>query len=367
MDTRFERQWVGGGHWYCNASAGALYQRAGSLWISGCTFATNQVTGSDGIIIGSGSSAGSADGGALFLTYLATGQQGQVRLFCDAVISNSCFVGNVAKGGLQGHGGAGGTGRGGAVVNSATLKMLNCTLAANAASSGDITFPDFPISSAYGGALYNGFGTSILTHVTLVANSATKGAGAGSDFPSLGGGIYLGSGNVYVRNSILSSNAPGGNCAGTLMDEGRNLSSDATCAFSAPGSLNNTDPLLWPLGAYGGPTLTLALRPGSPAIDAANPAFCLPTDQRGVPRPQGAGCDIGAVEAAVLSVQRLADGWWRLAQAAPPAAACILQTATNLSDWSDLRTTNGDQFGQVEFLVPDEGLRARFFRTIGVP
>ena len=251
--------------------------------------------------------------------------------------------------------------------NYTSLKMLNCTLAANAASGGDITFPAYPISSAYGGALYNSVGTSVLTHVTMVANSATKGAGAGSSYPSLGGGIYLSGGKVYVRNSILSSNTPGGNCSGTLMDDGKNLSSDATCAFSAPGSLNNTDPQLRPLGAYGGPTLTLAPGPGSPAIDAANPAFCLPTDQRGVPRPQGAGCDIGAVEATVLSVQRLADRSWRLAQAAPPATACILQAATNLADWSDLQTTNGDQSGQVEFIVPDGGLRAQFFRTIGVP
>jgi hypothetical protein len=367
-DSSFTCQSVGGGHWFCDASAGALYQTAGSLWISGCTFATNRVTGGDGIIIGSGSDAGSADGGALVLNSLATGQQGQSRLYCNAGVSNSCFVANVAKGGLQGPAvGDAGPAYGGAVENFATLNMLNCTLAANTASGGDITYPSYPVSFAYGGGLYNSSGTSILTHVTIALTGATPGAGAGSSYPALGGGIYVSSGKVYVRNSIISSNTAGLNCYGTLMDDGGNLSSDSSCGFSAPGSLNSTDPRLRPLGDYGGPTLTLALGPGSPGRDAANPAFCLPTDQRGVPRPQGAGCDMGAVEAAVLSVQKLTNGSWRLYQATLPSAACTLQGATNLTDWSQLQTTNGDALGHVEFIVPGEGLPALYFRTFGLP
>ena len=51
------------------------------------------------------------------------------------------------------------------------------------------------------------------------------------------------------------------------------------------------------LADNGGPTLTHLLEAGSPAIDAANGAVCPATDQRGVARPQGAGCDVGAVEA----------------------------------------------------------------------
>ena len=53
---------------------------------------------------------------------------------------------------------------------------------------------------------------------------------------------------------------------------------------------------LGPLADYGGPTLTHALAPGSPAIDAADADQCEATDQRGVSRPQGEGCDIGAFE-----------------------------------------------------------------------
>jgi len=56
------------------------------------------------------------------------------------------------------------------------------------------------------------------------------------------------------------------------------------------------DPLLGPLADNGGPNKTMALQPGSPAIDAGNNATCPTTDQRGINRPQGSDCDIGAFE-----------------------------------------------------------------------
>jgi hypothetical protein len=58
----------------------------------------------------------------------------------------------------------------------------------------------------------------------------------------------------------------------------------------------NTEPLLGPLQNNGGPTMTSALLSNSPAINTADNAACPPTDQRGVPRPQGPACDIGAYE-----------------------------------------------------------------------
>ncbi len=98
----------------------------------------------------------------------------------------------------------------------------------------------------------------------------------------------------------------GGDCYGAFYlftSGGDNLDSDGTCqSFTlATNDLPNTDPQLGPLQDNGGPTETHALLPGSPAIDAAvncadfegNP---ITTDQRGVARPQGADCDIGAVE-----------------------------------------------------------------------
>src|ERR1019366_3933101 len=66
--------------------------------------------------------------------------------------------------------------------------------------------------------------------------------------------------------------------------------------FTSTGSLNNTDPKLAPLDNYGGPTPTMALLAGSPAINGGNNAAYAPVDQRGRARPFGAAPDIGAFE-----------------------------------------------------------------------
>lgn len=91
-----------------------------------------------------------------------------------------------------------------------------------------------------------------------------------------------------------------------MTSHGYNLSSDGTCNFNGPGDLNNTNPLLGSLQNNGGPTNTMALPSGSPAVDAGNPIGCtdsfghlLKTDQRGKPRPDledTGGCDMGAFE-----------------------------------------------------------------------
>jgi len=85
-------------------------------------------------------------------------------------------------------------------------------------------------------------------------------------------------------------------CSGTITSLGHNLESADPCAFAATGDLSNTNPLLGPLADNGGKTLTLALLPGSPAINAGTNVGCPATDQRGVPRPQFGTCDIGAYE-----------------------------------------------------------------------
>jgi len=91
-----------------------------------------------------------------------------------------------------------------------------------------------------------------------------------------------------------------------MTSNGYNLSSDGYCNFSGTGDLNNTDPKLGQLGHHGGPTQTIPLLTGSPAIDAGNPSGCtdgqghlLKTDQRGRPRhdkEDTSGCDMGAYE-----------------------------------------------------------------------
>ena len=134
--------------------------------------------------------------------------------------------------------------------------------------------------------------TVVIENSTIAGNTATDRGigGVGGD----GSFSYKGSilaGNVFV-------NGPGGpsNCSGTIVSLGGNLESGTDCGFTAGGDLRSTDPELGPLADNGGPTDTLALSKTSPAVDAL--AACPPpsVDQRGVARPQGASCDIGAFE-----------------------------------------------------------------------
>jgi hypothetical protein len=127
-----------------------------------------------------------------------------------------------------------------------------------------------------------------------VINSTLSGNSSG---PNGRGGISnWSSGPVTLKNTIVANN-PSGNCEGIFIDGGGNLSyPETTC----PGIKAN--PSLGPLKNNGGPTETMALPIGSAAVDAANDAICaaLPVDnfdQRGVTRPLGTHCDIGAYEA----------------------------------------------------------------------
>jgi len=95
---------------------------------------------------------------------------------------------------------------------------------------------------------------------------------------------------VTLQNSIVANSTSGGNCSRPMTSDGYSLSSDDTCNFNETGDMNNTDPKLGTLGSHGGPTQTIQLFSGSPAIDAGNPSGCtdgnlLKTDQRGRPRP----------------------------------------------------------------------------------
>jgi predicted outer membrane repeat protein len=132
----------------------------------------------------------------------------------------------------------------------------------------------------------------ILTNVTLSNNSASG-----------QGGAIANAGNPVIRNSILW-----GNTGGEIfnMDIGVAIVSNSIVQGGYPGTGNlDADPLLGPLQDNGGFTQTMALLSGSPAIDAGNDASCPATDQRGIMRPHGAHCDIGAYEASVPSAATL--------------------------------------------------------------
>ena len=109
------------------------------------------------------------------------------------------------------------------------------------------------------------------------------------------------------KNSVVSQPHGAVNCGTSEApptDGGYNFSDDASCGFTAPTSNVKTpnDPLLGALANNGGPTETLLPLVGSPLLDAIPPAACgSDVDQRGVTRPQGTGCDVGAVEVEVAA------------------------------------------------------------------
>jgi hypothetical protein len=138
-------------------------------------------------------------------------------------------------------------------------------------------------ASVSGGGLDVESGTVLLNNVTMTQNVAPNGAG-----------IYT-AGALSVGNSILAENT-GGNCSGPLTSLGYNIADGSSCGLSAAGDQPDTAIPLGPMQDNGGPTFTRAITASGPAIDAGNDATCAPTDQRGVARPQGARCDIGAFE-----------------------------------------------------------------------
>ncbi|MGD8605590.1 MAG: choice-of-anchor Q domain-containing protein, partial [Anaerolineales bacterium] len=99
-----------------------------------------------------------------------------------------------------------------------------------------------------------------------------------------------------IRSSILAYHAEG-NCHGfSGVSFGHNIDDGSTCGFSNTGDQTETDPLLRRLADFGSGGLVHALHPDSPAVDRGNDSECVATDQRGMSRPQGARCDVGAFE-----------------------------------------------------------------------
>ncbi|MEX1023243.1 MAG: choice-of-anchor Q domain-containing protein, partial [Dehalococcoidia bacterium] len=158
-----------------------------------------------------------------------------------------------------------------------------------------------------GGAVYVRPGeTAELTNVTITGNSA-----AGQ-----GGGIRVDAGGaVNLTNTIIANNtAPTGpDCVGTVTSVNNNIIEDPSdCTVAGAGAVINADPFLGLLASNGGPTQAHALLTGSPAIDAGDNAACAAApvngvDQRGITRPQGATCDIGAYEALQISIADIAQ------------------------------------------------------------
>jgi CSLREA domain-containing protein len=174
--------------------------------------------------------------------------------------------------------------KGGGIANLGSLTSANSTIANNT-------------SVNLGGGFYNQ-GSLALNNLTVASNQAASGGGVAND----AAGVFNFENSIFAGN--IAADSP--DCAGSLTSLGYNLVQDlsgCTITGNTTGDLSAVDPLLGPLQDNGGSTPTLALQPGSPAIDAANPSSpgsgpeaCQTTDQRGVTRPQALTCDMGAFE-----------------------------------------------------------------------
>jgi hypothetical protein len=346
-----------------NGNAGGI-RNYGTLTVTNSTISGNTASSGAGIynertvtVTNSTISGNTAsnDGGGIFNNY------GTVT------VTNSMISGNKAV-----------NSSGGGINNSGTLIVTNSTISGNTANSG-------------GGGIYN-YGTVTVTNSTFTGNNAYYGGGiwnygtltvtnstfTGNTIGSDGGGIYISSGTVTVTNSILSANSRGGiyniagtvtvtnsilsantikNCFGTITNGGHNIDSANTCGFTTTGSMYNTDPKLDPAGLTdnGGPTKTIALLPGSPAIDAGDATTCvgLPggnKDQRGKARV--GTCDIGSFESQGFTISK--TGGDTQSTLINTAFGTSLQVAV-ASVATPAEPVNG---GNVTFIAPSSGASA---------
>lgn len=307
------------------ALRGGAIRNSGALTISNSDFSANSAINEAGAIYHGGSgplnvtnsrftdntamSTVGVGGGALFVgpstivTVTASVFSGNNAAFAGGAVGNyggtltvvnSTFSGNHSD-------------KDGAAIYNAgtgTLSVMGTTFSGNTASNSgggiydeqgvvnvtNSTFWNNTVNNSSGtdgggGAISAHTGTYTVTNSSLVYNHAA----------AKGGSLYSYT-EVTLRNTLVAHSTPT-NCFGGIANLGGNLSFPDT---SCPGL--NADPKTGPLANNGGLTWTIALGPGSAAIDRGVNVFCPPTDQRGVARPQDGDkngsviCDIGAFE-----------------------------------------------------------------------
>ncbi len=304
-----------------NASGGGIYA-LGALTVTNSVLSGNSATYSGG---------GIENVGAVTLTNVALsgnsapqGVGGGIADYGKATLTNVSLSGNSAY-------------DGGGIYNRGTATLTNAALSGNTAQFagggienqyGTVTLTNVTLSgnmasSAEGGGIDNYQGTATLTNVTLSGNTANSGGGidnsgtvtltnvtlSGNSATNGGGIVHFGAfptRTLTLKNTLVANSPSGGNClqfggsVTNITSNGNNLSSDGTCTAYFTQTLpvladwNNVSANLGPLANNGGFTLTHLPLPGSVAIDHGD--ACPSPDQRGVTRPQGPRCDIGAVE-----------------------------------------------------------------------
>ena len=271
-------------------SAAGVVTITNSLFISnssngfgGAIYNTGQLFISDSVFTGNAAPI-SYEGGAIY-NFGGPAAMGQVSIVRTSFNQNTAGYGGairndgimtltqstLANNGTTFNGGGGGvivTGSGG------QLLLVNVTL------TGSTSMP-----SNTGSALYVNGSAIRVGRATLVNVTMTDNAGANGQVHVANLGV------VDFKNTIIANGQCTKDATASLTDSGGNLTFNAT---GCPGT--NADPLLGALQDNGGPTLTRAIASTSPARDQGMNTGCPAYDQRGVIRPQGTQCDIGAVE-----------------------------------------------------------------------
>jgi hypothetical protein len=338
------------------AEGGGLMSSA-ALTILDTTFSGNAATATGG------NGAGTGNGGPGSIAYA-----GGVLIAPGALMASvtaSSITGNVgdasggAPGPAGGTAGAGGVAQGGGVkatVSSSAVTFGNVTVTANIARSSST-------GTVQGGGVFaaaSGAGKIRLTNATLSANSASGPAGAT-------GGNLQPSASVELRDTILAAGiamAGAQNCSATTTSLGHNLedTTPSQCGLVATGDHVGTNPLLAPLQANGGPTSTMALLGASPAIDAGDTS-CLGSDQRGVVRPQGAACDIGAYELAPGAATTGAATAVTTVSANPVAPRPMVSIALPVLSGLSLSPTSFRAKASAKAVTKHAGTRIRYMLT----
>jgi predicted outer membrane repeat protein len=246
-----------------SGDGGAIEANTGDITVTGSTFRDNTVTVDGGALDGSGTIT--VDTSTFTGNTALNG--GAIYAGGHVVVTNSTFSGNTALGGEGGAIRAGG---------GDTVTVTNSTFDGNTAEDD-------------GGAIRADAAVT-LTHVTSSRNSAEDGA----DVFILGAGVLTSFATVMTQPVGAATNC---DINATAVSEGFNRVTDASCGFAGTGDVQGGSPTLGALRQNGGPTATRL--PGGGLVDTIPPEDCHLTvlaDQRAVVRPQGAGCDVGAVE-----------------------------------------------------------------------
>ena len=378
-------------------SGGGLYLAAGSVTLTNNTLSGNQADGGNGAIglrtaPGNGEisgevggSGGAGSGGGL---YVATGT---LTLANDTLNSNQAGGGSGAAGGnggggaypgdviAPGTGGSGGAGSGGgSYVAGGIVTLTNDTLANNQAGGGNGGVGGLDNGNGgsggvgSGGGLYAAAGSITLSNDTLSSNHVAISNGGsvgdpdqngtiGSNGAAGGGGIdnAAGSSSLQIYDSIIAddtANTAGPDLDGSVTSLGNNLIGNSTGGSGfAASDLLNVNPQLGPLQNNGGPTQTMALLPGSPAINSGDTANAPAYDQRGpgFPRIVNGSIDIGAFEVQATNVAAPIVSSINTTQGPASGGTSVTITGSNLGTASTATVDFGT--GHPATIVSDSG------------